>query len=270
MIAVGSVHGASLTSFEFSFYTACGTEIDLVAPGGVGAGDGRDFDMILSTKIESGSSLYLELAGTSQAAPHVAGVAALMRAVNSELTPQQIRHILRETAAPAPTTTGPERYGAGMLNAHAALAAALSEPYGPFAQNEFSVPPAGSGTEDPDDLSLRLSTRGNHTEPGRGARRFADEGPQGDELPRIIITLDRAWFRSTDHAAVEAELLDIAARHGLGTLRFAGNRFPSFEVTDAQAGSAELLLQLVDEAHIHDAIYDVPLQLAGRESGNAR
>ncbi|TVQ21076.1 MAG: hypothetical protein EA383_17520 [Spirochaetaceae bacterium] len=267
VMAVGSANGPDLSTFEHASYTACGPEVDLVAPGGTGT-SADTYAGILSAIFGSGAFGFQ--AGTSQAAPHVAGVAALMRAVNQSLTPQQIRHILRETAASAPTTANPDRYGAGMLNAHAALAAALSQPYGPFAQNGFSVSSVGEGTDDPDSLGLRMSTGGNHTEPGRGARRFADEGPRGDELPRIIITLDRPWFRSTDHAAVEAELHDIAARHGLGPLRFLGNRFPSFEVTDAQTGSAELLLELVNELHIHDAIYDTPLQLTGHRSGSTR
>jgi hypothetical protein len=262
VVAVGSAYGEDLSSFTFAPYTAFGTEIDLVAPGGSGV-SGDTYGDILSTQIVSGSTRYLELAGTSQAAPHVAGVAALMRAVNQDLTPLQITHILRETASPAATSTDPDRYGAGMLNAHAAIAAALSAPYGPFAQNGFSASPVGLEADDPDNLGLRTSMRGGEPEAGRSARRFAAEGPAGNELPRIIITLDRAWFRSTDHADVEAALRDIAKRHGLGPLRFLGNRFPSFAIGEHQTGSAELLLQLVDEALVHDAIYDTPLSLTG-------
>ncbi len=258
VMAVGSANGPDLSTFQHAFYTACGPEVDLVAPGGTGSGT---YQGILSTLF--GSDTFGFQAGTSQAAPHVAGIAALMRAVNQELTPQQIAHILRETASPAPTTTDPDRYGAGMLNAHAALAAALSAPYGPFARNDFSASPLALEPDDPDHLGLRTSTRSDEPEAGRSARRFASEGPTGTELPRIIITLDRAWFRSTDHADVEAALHDIALRHELGPLRFLGNRFPSFAIGEQQTGSAELLLDLVGEAIVHDAIYDVPLSLTG-------
>ena len=262
VIAVGSANGSDLSSFTFAPYTAFGPEIDLVAPGGSGV-SGDTYGRILSTQIVTGDTFFLELPGTSQAAPHVAGVAALMRAVNQELTPQEIAHILRETASPAPVATDPDRYGAGMLNAHAALAAALSAPYGPFARNDFSVSPLALEPEDPDHLGLRMSARGGEPEAGRSAQRFASEGPTGTELPRIIITLDRAWFRSTDHADVEAALHDIALRHGLGPMRFLGNRFPSFAISDQQTGSAELLLDLVGEAVVHDAIYDTPVSLTG-------
>lgn len=262
VMAVGSANGSDLSSFTFAPYTAFGPEIDLVAPGGSDV-SGDAYGRILSTQIVTGDTLFLELPGTSQAAPHVAGVAALMRAVNQELTPQEIAHILRETASPAPTTTDPDRYGAGMLNAHAALAAALSAPYGPFARNDFSVSPLALEPDDPDHLGLRTSVHSSEPEAGRSARRFASEGPTGTELPRIIITLDRAWFRSTDHANVEAALHDIALRHGLGALRFLGNRFPSFAISEQQTGSTELLLNLVGEAIVHDAIYDTPVSLTG-------
>ncbi len=260
VMAVGSANGPDPSTFQHAFYTACGPEVDLVAPGGTGTSSGA-YQGILSTIFGSGSFGFQ--AGTSQAAPHVAGVAALMRAVNQELTPQEIAHILRETASPAPVATDPDRYGAGMLNAHAALAAALSAPYGPFARNDFSVSPLALEPEDPDHLGLRMSARGGEPEAGRSAQRFASEGPTGAELSRIIITLDRAWFRSTDHADVEAALHDIALRHGLGPMRFLGNRFPSFAISDQQTGSAELLLDLVGEAVVHDAIYDTPVSLTG-------
>ncbi|MBO9665950.1 MAG: S8 family serine peptidase, partial [Bdellovibrio sp.] len=62
--------------------------------------------------------------GTSQATPHVTGVIALMKSVNKKLKPQQIKSILMKTATPL----GPNpknQYGAGFINAEAAVDAAL-------------------------------------------------------------------------------------------------------------------------------------------------
>lgn len=67
---------------EFSNY---GQNIDIAAPG----------VNILSTSNAGG---YIRLSGTSMAAPHIAGVAALMLSVNPELTPQEIRNILVATS----------------------------------------------------------------------------------------------------------------------------------------------------------------------------
>ncbi|MBX3023038.1 MAG: S8 family serine peptidase [Bdellovibrionales bacterium] len=68
---------------------------------------------------------YGSLQGTSMATPHVAGVAALVRAANRSLTPEQVREILKSTATPL----GPNnenQYGSGLVNAEAAVAKATS------------------------------------------------------------------------------------------------------------------------------------------------
>lgn len=66
---------------------------------------------------------YTTSQGTSFAAPHVAGVVALMFEVNPMLTPQQVMEILRETAMPMPYE---ERVvGAGYVDAHNAVRRAM-------------------------------------------------------------------------------------------------------------------------------------------------
>jgi serine protease AprX len=76
---------------------------------------------------------YLELSGTSMAAPFVAGVSLLMRDANAQLGSQQIKDILARTAVDwgrggtnaQAGTRGPDiDYGAGVLNAYAAIASA--------------------------------------------------------------------------------------------------------------------------------------------------
>lgn len=66
---------------------------------------------------------YAEFQGTSMAAPHVAGVAALVRATNPGLTPAEVRDVLRNTAeriSPNPEN----QYGSGMIDAERAVAKA--------------------------------------------------------------------------------------------------------------------------------------------------
>lgn len=73
--------------------TACFTNkasiLDLLAPGS-----------IINSTNYTGNPLYSELSGTSQAAPHVAGIAALMKQVNSSLSPAEIENILKKTGRP--------------------------------------------------------------------------------------------------------------------------------------------------------------------------
>lgn len=89
-------------------FSSTGKGVDLVAPG-VG---------ILSTYR---NSRYREMSGTSQACPHVAGVAALLKAYRKNLTSDEIRRVLLETADPLGSDTPDTIYGVGLINASGAI-----------------------------------------------------------------------------------------------------------------------------------------------------
>jgi serine protease AprX len=78
------------------------------------------------------SSDYRVMSGTSMAAPFVAGVALLMRDAAPSLTPDQVKTALRATAVDWGVPGADNDYGAGRLDAYAALAgsgaAGLSAP----------------------------------------------------------------------------------------------------------------------------------------------
>ena len=92
-------------------YSSFGSEVDLMAPGGIGTG-GLPSE-ILSTFIGPD---YYEISGTSQATPHVAGVAALL--VSLGVSGQAAVSRIIETAAPAAPAL---EYGAGIVDAAAAV-----------------------------------------------------------------------------------------------------------------------------------------------------
>ena len=101
-------------------YSSAAGEDGVVAPGGSGT-IGRD---ILSTFIEDSAgrpsdSGYRELVGTSQAAPHAAGVAALL--VSCGVRGQAAVRRIRDTAADAGLPGRDPDYGAGIVNAERAV-----------------------------------------------------------------------------------------------------------------------------------------------------
>ncbi|UYZ59538.1 S8 family peptidase [Hymenobacter latericus] len=74
---------------------------------------------------------YTHLTGTSMAAPHVAGIVALMLDANPNLTPAEVKSILEQTATNLPNRESWE-IGHGMANAYAAVDRAFrAAGYGP-------------------------------------------------------------------------------------------------------------------------------------------
>src|SRR4051794_26068108 len=117
LLCVGAVDRRGMRTF----YSSSG---DIVAPGGSAVFGGSDED-ILSTYNDG---KYDTLAGTSQAAPHVAGVAALL--VSLGLHGQAVVNRIRATATDAGLQGPDDVYGDGILNAKAAVAGLGGSPGG--------------------------------------------------------------------------------------------------------------------------------------------
>jgi subtilisin family serine protease len=88
-----------------------------------GDGEAYDGEPVDGTTADS-TGLYGLGRGTSQAAPHVTGVVALMRSVNPRLTPAQVQQILQETAVDLGAPAAAQ--GAGLIDAAHAVARAKS------------------------------------------------------------------------------------------------------------------------------------------------
>ena len=101
---------------EKAAYSNFGAGVDISAPGGSDAGK------ILQETIDmenNGVGVFLGFQGTSMAAPHVAGVAALVKSTG-EKSPDEILNILKQSARNV-NDDGLNYYGAGQLDAEAAV-----------------------------------------------------------------------------------------------------------------------------------------------------
>lgn len=127
----------SATDFgrELTFYSNWGKDIDVAAPGGDTRsdrnGDGQP-DGVLQNTIRIGQPLendYLWFQGTSMASPHAAGVAALIVA-SGVTNPTEVEKVMKATAVHPRGVKWDEKFGAGIIDARAAVSAA-HEGYAP-------------------------------------------------------------------------------------------------------------------------------------------
>ncbi|MBD3683439.1 S8 family serine peptidase [Stenotrophomonas sp. Br8] len=167
VIAVAATTSAGARA-SFSNY---GTGIDISAPG----------QGILSTlnsgTTTPGSASYASYNGTSMAAPHVAGVVALMQSVApSPLSPAQVESIIKSTARPLPGACS-GGCGAGIIDADAAVTAAINgttpNPGGTVLQN--NVPVTGLSAASGASLSYTVNVPA-----GSSQLRVAISGGSGD------------------------------------------------------------------------------------------
>lgn len=124
VISVAALDSAGMPATYSNF----GPSIDIAAPGGDGS---RSLDnSVRSTWVDDSSGIrkaaYASLDGTSIAAPHVAGVAALMKAIYPGLTPDDYDSLLISGLMTVDLGAGgrDDRYGWGIIDALKAVHAA--------------------------------------------------------------------------------------------------------------------------------------------------
>jgi subtilisin family serine protease len=128
-----------------AYYSNYGTVVEVAAPGGetnLFGSDGVLSTLNLGTMGPT-TDAYVYYQGTSMAAPHVAGVASLLFAVNPNLTPAQVTTLLQNNVTPFPlgSSCTTSLCGAGIVNTAAAVRAAqgtVNNPPGAFAKNSPS------------------------------------------------------------------------------------------------------------------------------------
>jgi subtilisin family serine protease len=107
--------------YALASYSNRGSTIDIAAPGGDGASGGRGSVWSTYWRFSDDRPLLHPLDGTSMAAPHVSGVAALLLSQTPGLSANQLRDILLGTALDLGSPGRDDFYGHGMVQALAAL-----------------------------------------------------------------------------------------------------------------------------------------------------
>ncbi|MCK2239050.1 MULTISPECIES: S8 family serine peptidase [unclassified Crossiella] len=201
VITVGAYHGPTGTRGEFSGRGPT-TDVrptpkpDVSAPG----------IAILSARAGArgkGKERYVEQSGSSQAAPYVTGVVALMLEANGNLGHDKIAQFLRETCDkpdgvpdPPPPDSG---WGAGKVNAEKAVAKAKASIGATLTADEPLVLPTAAyvtAQEPVTELLAALRARVEHTEAGRLLGKLI--GTHAPEIQRLIHLHRRllvAWLR---------------------------------------------------------------------------
>jgi len=137
-----------------------GPNVDVMAPGA----------LVYSTKMGGD---YQFMSGTSMAAPHAAGLAALLLSVDPNLTPAQVVDIILDTAV---DMGDPNLHGAGLIDAGAAVGSIAPAPY---------LPPVTSA-----EAQLLEDASANHVvDPGDTVRYVITIANENDyPLDSVIIT----------------------------------------------------------------------------------
>lgn len=101
--------GATTNTDKIANFSSTGSTVDVSAPGVSIASTWKDNN-------------YKAINGTSMAAPHVAGVVALMYSLNPSIKPSEVKSILENTAVDLGAPGRDSVFGAGRIDAQAALA----------------------------------------------------------------------------------------------------------------------------------------------------
>jgi serine protease len=127
---------------EKADYSTYGDWVDISAPGGDSNdnnGDGYIDGILQNTFSRRSGDGYYFYTGTSMASPHVAGVAALVKACNPSLTNADVRTILESTAEDIGAVGKDDYFGHGIVDAFAAAQQACGGNQLPVAGFSYSV-----------------------------------------------------------------------------------------------------------------------------------
>ena len=208
------VVAASREDDSHSEFSSVGFLLDVTAPGSglPRVGDAFSSRAILSL-LSSGAPVapiahllvgtqYFRSSGTSMSTPHVAGVVALVRSLHPDMTPEEIRALLRATARDVGPPGHDRLFGAGIVDALAAVTGRA-----PRVRGVFGSPGPGEildarpavvairGSADGEDFASYALSFGRGTNPAAWQRDRAGRKRPGERRPARRVARDRARHR---------------------------------------------------------------------------
>ena len=229
---------------------------DITAPG-VDINAARALNGLASTTLPSSPSepYYSTISGTSMAAPHVAGVIAMLLEAKPELSFEEVRDIIRSTATPMTKADGSAyaewEAGAGYIDALGAVAKVLDRPKPTVGGPVQVLPGAGTTTVATYQGAGGLLTTpalcfGCGTDPRFGYTRYTYELP----VPVSSLSVALNWTSPAQMFALEVMGPDgqTVGRAGFNSETFEGTPMPGgtalrVSVANAQPGTYTILVQ---------------------------
>jgi serine protease len=173
-------------------YASIGANVALAAPGGAFAANSTNAANGILSLFNAGRTApaadgFAFAIGTSEAAAHVSGVAALVLSVNPALTAAELRALLVRTARAFPSAScTPLVCGAGIVDAAAAVTAAAPAPAAPA-----PAAPAPAASAEMTTIAA-VAVEGGGGGGGGGGCTVARDG-----APELALPLAVAWALAT-------------------------------------------------------------------------
>jgi bacillopeptidase F len=130
---------------------------------------------------------YGFFSGTSMASPHINGVAALMREANPDISVEQIKQIIYDTAFDLGSAGEDNDYGWGMVDAFEAVTAALGA-----VNLTFSFPNGLPDVLDPNGgttVRVEISGQATQPEPGTGMLHYSTDGQNFTAIDMVEVVI---------------------------------------------------------------------------------
>jgi serine protease len=133
---------------------------------------------------------YTSMSGTSMASPHVAALAALIKAYRPGLSPDQVEKAIEGSALDLGTTGRDNDYGYGRINAPAALAAAATMTAAPVTSSATPSPSVktSSPTTAPTKAPTTAPTKAPTTAPTKAPTTAPTKAPSASPTPSKTVT----------------------------------------------------------------------------------